>query len=178
MISRQKQGGFTLIEVLVSMLILLIGLLGTASMQLVSMQANQNAYIRSQATYIAGEFLDRIRSNPEGHRAGQYDSITLATASDVPTSPNCVALAAGCSPANMVNHDIREWAGHFFNLNGQVGYKPTIPGGSATVTRDVATDEYTVTVFWLEKDWTQDVDGNAVRGDSISRSVELRTVVR
>lgn len=179
MITRQRsQRGFTLIEVLVSMLILLVGLLGTASMQLLSMQNNQNAYIRSQATYIAAEFLDRIRSNPDGHRTGEYDNIVLAAADDVPTSPACITAAAGCAAEAMADQDVREWAGHFFNLDNQVGYKPTIPAGSATVTRNVVTDEYTVIVAWQEKDWTQDGDGNAVRGDSINRFVELRTVVR
>lgn len=179
MISRQRgQRGFTLIEVLVSMLILLVGILGTASMQLLSMQNNQNAYIRSQATYIAAEFLDRIRSNPDGHRTGEYDDIELAAAADVPASPSCIATAAGCAADGMADQDVREWAGHFFNLDNQTGYKPTIPAGSATVSRNVLTDEYTVVVAWQEKDWTEDADGNAVRADSINRFVELRTIVR
>lgn len=173
-----QQRGFTLIEVLVSMLILLVGLLGTASMQLISMQNNQNAYIRSQATHIAAEFLDRIRSNPEAHRAGRYDNITLDTVDDVPDSPACVASAGGCTANKMMVQDVREWAYHFFNVDDQAGYKPTIPAGSATVSRDAATDEYVVTVFWQEKDWTEDADGKAVRAAGIARSVELRTIVR
>ena len=69
-IPAKTQGGFTLIEILVSVLILLVGLLGVVGMQMLSLQANQGAYFRSQAVYIAGEILDAMRANPTA--ADQY----------------------------------------------------------------------------------------------------------
>ncbi|MEL7045020.1 MAG: type IV pilus modification protein PilV, partial [Pseudomonadota bacterium] len=59
-----RAAGFTLIEVMVSVLILLVGLLGVVGMQMLSLQANQGAYFRSQAVYIGSEILDAIRANP------------------------------------------------------------------------------------------------------------------
>lgn len=58
-----RQRGATLIEVLVAMLILAIGLLGLAGLQTVSVQSNQGAYFRSQATILANDIVDRMRAN-------------------------------------------------------------------------------------------------------------------
>lgn len=59
----RKSRGFTLIEVLVALLILAIGLLGVAGVQLVSMQQTANANLRTQATLHAQDMAERIRIN-------------------------------------------------------------------------------------------------------------------
>ncbi len=64
-----RPGGFTLIEVLVSVLILAIGLLGLAGLQLAGLQNNQSALLRSQATMIAYDIGDKLRATPEGDLA-------------------------------------------------------------------------------------------------------------
>jgi type IV pilus assembly protein PilV len=174
---RSDQRGFTLIEVLVSMLILIVGLLGVAGMQLLSFQNNQNAYLRSQATFIAGDLLDRIRSNPAGHRAGYYDSISISSSSDVPAAQTCISSAAGCSPQALAFQDIYEWAGHFYNMKNQTGYKPTLPAARAVISHTAGASEYVVTVFWQEKDW-QDTGSGATRANAVERFVELRTIIQ
>jgi len=55
--------GFTLIEVLISMVILAIGLLGLAAMQVISLRDNQDVYYYQQATLLAYEMQDRVRAN-------------------------------------------------------------------------------------------------------------------
>lgn len=57
------QTGFTMIEVLVAVLVLAIGLLGVAGVQLVSMQQTLNSTLRSEATMYAQSVAERIRSN-------------------------------------------------------------------------------------------------------------------
>ncbi|WP_255988205.1 type IV pilus modification protein PilV [Chitinolyticbacter albus] len=52
-----------MIEVLVSLVILAIGILGLASLQLYSMKNSQNAYWRSIASDLANDLADRIRTN-------------------------------------------------------------------------------------------------------------------
>ena len=61
--NRKVQRGFTMIEVLIAVLILAIGLLGVAGVQLVSMQQTANSTLRSEATMYAQSLADRVRSN-------------------------------------------------------------------------------------------------------------------
>jgi len=62
MIAR-RQAGTTLIEVLVTILVLSVGLLGLAALQGLSLQAGQSAYYRTQATNLAYEVADFARVN-------------------------------------------------------------------------------------------------------------------
>lgn len=60
--SRSVQRGFSLIEVLVAVLILAIGLLGVAGVQVISMQNTSNANLRTQATIHAQDMAEQIRA--------------------------------------------------------------------------------------------------------------------
>lgn len=70
---RRREGGFSLIEVLIAVLILAIGLLGLAGLQTFSLQSNMNAYQRSQATTLAYEIIDAMRTNRAVALTGGYD---------------------------------------------------------------------------------------------------------
>jgi len=63
-LKKRTQTGVTMIEVLVSVLVLSLGLLGMAALQGVSIQTNQSANFRSQAVYLAQDMLDSMRVNP------------------------------------------------------------------------------------------------------------------
>lgn len=71
--SRRAQGGFTLVEILVTVVLISVGLLGIAALQLTTLRGNQESYVRSQASVLAGDILDRIRANPFTFREGAYD---------------------------------------------------------------------------------------------------------
>jgi type IV pilus assembly protein PilV len=64
--------GFSLLEVLVGLIILAVGLLGLAGLQMVSLRQNNEAYIRSQATLQAYDILDRMRANRQYALDGEY----------------------------------------------------------------------------------------------------------
>ena len=57
--------GFTLIEVLVALLIVALGMLGNAMLQLQGMKNSNDAYLRSQIGILAYDVADRIRANRE-----------------------------------------------------------------------------------------------------------------
>lgn len=59
---KQRSRGFTLLEVLIALTLSAIALLGTASLSLASLQSQQSAYQRSQATLLAHDLLERLRS--------------------------------------------------------------------------------------------------------------------
>lgn len=91
--------GFTLIEVLVSMVILAIGLLGLAAMQAISLRDNQDAYFYQQATLFAYEMQDRIRSNP-----------TVDWASIQPIyNPNACLKNTPCTAQDLAKNDYGYW---------------------------------------------------------------------
>lgn len=55
--------GVTLIEVLVALVVLSIGVIGLAALQAQALQMNQGAYMRAQATNLAYDIADRMRTN-------------------------------------------------------------------------------------------------------------------
>lgn len=99
---RNRQSGFTLIEVLVSVIILSIGLVGVAGLQAMSLKNNQSAFMRSQATALAYDLADRMRSNVLSATTGLYDPTAAATTS------GCTSTS-GCSEQDMAENDLAEW---------------------------------------------------------------------
>ena len=59
----QRPSGFSLIEVLISIVVLSFGLLGMAGMQAASLQANREARLQSSAVVLAREVAEMIRGN-------------------------------------------------------------------------------------------------------------------
>lgn len=57
------QDGMTLIEVLVALLILSVGLLGAAAVQLNALKYTDSSLMTTQASFIAYDMLDRIRAS-------------------------------------------------------------------------------------------------------------------
>lgn len=129
-----RNTGFTLIEVLVAVVVLAVGLLGLAGMQVNSLGNNQSAYNRSQATQLAYDLSDRMRSNRAG--IATYSTIQPAAAT---YKANC-KNATGCNPASMAENDLFEW-------NRDVGN--TLPGGTAAIA--VAGNVFTITVTWADE---------------------------
>ena len=68
-----NQHGFLLMEVLIALLVLMVGLLGVAGMQAISLNNNHSAYLRSQANVQAHEMADRIwpASPQKSHSPGR-----------------------------------------------------------------------------------------------------------
>ncbi len=139
-----RQHGFSMIEALVTMVILAIGLLGVAGLQIASVRNTQVAAQRSIATQQAYDMAERMRSNMgrfvsgvpvpgEGTAGGAYDNLGANT----PAAPAC---APNCTPAQQAVTDHSEWN----TANGRV-----LTGGSGTVVGNLA-NGFTVTLNWTE----------------------------
>ncbi|WP_187408421.1 type IV pilus modification protein PilV [Saccharophagus sp. K07] len=102
-----KQKGSSLIEVMISLFVLAIGLLGILGMQVKSMKFNQSADTYGRAIVLANDIAERIRGNPKNATA--YASTAIpATA---PTSCSTSAFdTPACSPADLVNWDLFNWS--------------------------------------------------------------------
>lgn len=81
-IQSQKQNGFTLIEVLISVLIGAIGILGISAMQLTSLKSTNSSFYRSQASLFSNEIIDYMRANRTAASNQNYDT-TLTELSSV-----------------------------------------------------------------------------------------------
>jgi type IV pilus assembly protein PilV len=159
-----RTGGFTLIEVLISLVVLSIGLLGTAKLMLVSSRANDSAYLRSQATELAYEILDNIRANQQQAISGAYSTALTAA----PTNPGFTCIGAvACTPDNLALYDIYQWK---LRLNATSGLVPAgaLPNGQGAVTTVLTGTQTTVeiTVTW-DDTAAQSSFGSAVSKQSI-----------
>ena len=67
-----QQAGFTLIEVLVTLVIIAIGLLGLGALQLNTMNNSFDTYQRALVGSIVDDMAARIRMNSQAARAGDY----------------------------------------------------------------------------------------------------------
>ncbi|MFR0691023.1 type IV pilus modification protein PilV [Enterobacterales bacterium AE_CKDN230030158-1A_HGKHYDSX7] len=118
--SRLPTRGFTLVELLVSVVILAIGLLGLAGLQNVGVAASYSALQRSQASWLASEMADLLRANLQAARAGAYD---LAFSDPVGGCP----AVSGSSRAQL---DLGQWRNAVCTVLGGTG------SGSVQVVRE------------------------------------------
>lgn len=128
-----KQRGFSLIEAMVSLVVLSVGMMGIAAMYGQGLAATRTAQLRTQAVNLVADMADRIRVNRLGGAA------YAGAATDNDCGPGGVA----CTPAEMAAHDLFIW-------NTQVAQ--LLPNGDTDVTFNGATlpPSYTIQVSWDE----------------------------
>src|SRR5262245_14677033 len=61
---KEKDGGFTLIEIMVAMLVMVIGLAGVMMMQATAVKGNRQAARFSRAALLAEELMEELRGSP------------------------------------------------------------------------------------------------------------------
>ena len=133
--------GFTLIEIMVAMLVLAIGLLGLAGMQANGTRQNLTALNRSQATMLAYDMAERIRTNAAGRGTGNYDAIDT-NAVGAPAT-DCLSAVVTCNGTDMAAYDAAEW---------KIAVEALLPSGRAFVAGNgaAAGSPMTITVMWDE----------------------------
>ncbi|PCI74652.1 MAG: type IV pilus modification protein PilV [SAR86 cluster bacterium] len=149
-----RHSGSTLIEVLVSLLVLSFGMLGMAGVQGVSLRGNQAAYFRTMATTISVDIIERMRANIVGVDDGDYDDATGAA------TANCFT-AIGCSSAQMATQDILDWS---------ATVAAALPLGASVVCLDSTPTDGTAaanacdgagSIYAIKLWWDDDRDGTA-----------------
>lgn len=108
-----KQSGFTLIEALVAILVIALGLLGLAGMQVRMQQAEFESYQRTQALILLYDMADRLNA----HRTAAKDCFAFTTnvAGGAPVVGTGANPPAGCaSPGSAADNAeadaaIAEW---------------------------------------------------------------------
>ena len=134
--ARQRQRGFTLLEILVALLVLSIGLLGLAGLQTFSLRNNHSALLRSQAVVLAYDALDRMRSNRDQAMLGTGSAYNTTFSQGAGTVPNC---SSNCSSIDLADYDLATWKADVERL----------PAGRAQISID-ANNKATVQVQWSD----------------------------
>ena len=152
--NKQKQSGVGLIEILISVILLSIGFLAAAKMQVEGMRNSQSAYYQSQAYFIAADIIDRMRANLPGVRDGHYDDAEI---SSTVTSPGCDTSTSICSPEQIAQQDLYEWSSHIHVLDQYTGagvadFIPALPG---TVTGTITPVPNSNGVLQVSLTWTE-----------------------
>ncbi len=95
-----SQTGTSLIEILVSLFVVSIGLLGIARLEIYSTQSNSEAIQRTSASLIAHDFMEKVRANPT----------VLASYAGTNVGDGSFALPANdCTLNNCNTTDIAAW---------------------------------------------------------------------
>jgi type IV pilus assembly protein PilV len=123
----QRQSGMTLIEVLIAAIVLAIGLLGVAAIQVKALQGAGNAQFRSKATDLTSALADRVRANLDALNsyvtaASTCSTVPATTCSMNPDDPE--DGTSNCSPAQMATYNL-------WDISCQV--ENALPGGQLNV---------------------------------------------
>lgn len=126
--SLRREGGSSLIEVMVTVLILSTSLLGMAALQHRSLQYNHGAYLRSQANILAYDVLDRIRVN-----RANIDDYALAFEAEAPGGDS------------LAQTDLREW---------RANVVAKLPDGDSSIACTPTQRMCTVSIQWADNEGT------------------------
>jgi type IV pilus assembly protein PilV len=102
---RIRSRGFSLLEVMIAVLVFSLGLLGVGGLMVLSVRTNHSAFLRTQASFLAGAMADRIRANTS--RASLYNG-TYNASSAASGSNSCTT--APCTPDGLVQRDRDVWS--------------------------------------------------------------------
>jgi type IV pilus assembly protein PilV len=134
--------GFSLLEVLVTLLLISLALLGTLGLQAYALKLNQSGHFRTQAVLLASDLAERMEANRAAAVAGRYAYVCPAAAA--PSSTDCGPTGPACAAAALAEQDLLQW---------QAAVAASLPQGSCAVVqgRDGNPGSYTISIGWLDR---------------------------
>jgi type IV pilus assembly protein PilV len=130
-----------MIEILVTLAITAIALLGAAGLQLRALRTGQNSQFRTQAVLLAADLAERMEANPNGAINGNY----VVAASSTATQTNNLC-ANGCTSSGIATGDLYQWQNTIPALLPQ----PTWTVAQTSLAgNNPAT--YTITISWVDR---------------------------
>lgn len=142
----RRELGVSMIEMLVTMVVFSVGLLGVAHLQIYALKMGANSEIRTRATLLAGDITERIRANP-----GQWPEYNMAF-------NDCAQAATqdASATSSIATLDRRQWCRRVTRELPQATSAISIEDGVTTIT-----------IRWLER------EGRVVGEDESGNQSEL-----
>lgn len=143
--------GATLIEALVAILVLSLGLLGMAGLQLNALSFQKSSWATHRIAELTGDIGERIRANPTGASNGTYVyTATYSTAKTATTTTNlCRTSGTDCTASQIATDDMHDWL---------IKAQTALPSGAVTLTGD-SMNGYVVTAMYQDKDFVDPTTG-------------------
>ena len=149
-----REAGFSMLEVLVSILIMVVGMLGFIGLQARAQVAEAEAYSRGQALILVQDMVDRLNTN---RKAAACYIITTSAATGSPAlgtgyggAPACTAAVGTTATRAIATQDLQQWNNALLGTMETIGGNPvgSIIGARGCITYDVTTMQYRIAVAW------------------------------
>jgi type IV pilus assembly protein PilV len=154
MATKTRTYGFTMLEVLISIVVIAFGLLGIAGLQAFAIKNNHSASLRITATSMANDMIDRMKANYIAVMNGDYNK---PNSTDYTTAVASCLTTAGCTSQQLAQNDLNEWsqrlAASLPNGRGVVCLDSTPHDGTTVATPDcdnTGTTMYVVKIWWTD----------------------------
>jgi len=157
-----KQSGFSLLEVLISMVIIAVGLLGLSGLQIASLKGTTNAHSRNIATLLTMELSERMRANPLGVSGAFYDNDVACD-----TDETVCQGSRYCTPEETARYDVHQVMCGIMRYDNvrEGGAANLLPAGTLQVSCiggcGVVNAVHDVTIVWSESLLHKDDQGDA-----------------
>lgn len=156
---QDNERGVGMLEVLITLFIMSVGLLGLAGMQATSLKDSADAIQRSKAVLFVADIIDRMRANPGG-----VDDYKVTPTQDVDSwaANNCIdsysdqhdtisGSATNCSAQQMARYDVYLWK-EALNPSVTEEKGSGLPNGQGSIQAVAGVaGRFTITVQWTNR---------------------------
>lgn len=132
--TRREQRGDTMLEILVTIIVIAIGVLGAAALQVTTLKNLSSSHSATVAALVAEDLSERMRANPSAVLAENY-------VRDKAPGGFTDCAANPCDAAQLADYDLGTWWNQLTAL---------LPSGKGEITRNAGTNTFVITVRWDE----------------------------
>ena len=159
------QHGFSMLEILITLIIVATALLGTAGLQAHALKTNMGGQFRNQAVFLSADIAERMEANRvQAVLAGGYALAAGAAIPAVSTACN----TGPCTAAQLAQYDLGIW---------QAAIAGVLPQGMGVITQTAAGNPstYTIVINWVDRATNQTSAGAAVANSGVSETYTITT---
>ncbi|HNP37129.1 MAG TPA: type IV pilus modification protein PilV [Woeseiaceae bacterium] len=143
----KQQSGFTLVESLIAMLVIVIGILGVAAVQSAGISSTKISSDRSVASIHTSALLSRMNANNaywqtipddfdiEVDATGAISDLGAGSDGADLEAENTDCSSGVCSPIEAAAYNLKTWAQNGSSLGGSGGFADRLPAPAARIRR-------------------------------------------